>query len=387
MNIEKDILIEEILNNNPYRIVVSNPRSKTATNYKKVVIQKKVIGKNEIYQIENYTQTQVFHKNIEDSELKSELTGLLDGEYKQVNAFFEGEEFDIKLNKDSKCYLKKNVSAVKIQPISNNRVKNYILKEGDNIPVFVELGIFTSEYKIVNSMYDKFKQINRFAEIVDDVLKTYNKESINIIDFGCGKSYLTFVLYYYLVEIKKINANIIGLDLKADVIRKCNELAKKFGYEGLRFEVGNINGYKAPFDVNMVVTLHACDTATDFALFNAINWNADIILSVPCCQHELNKQIESEELSGLLKFGILKERCAALVTDAIRGCLLEYKGYKTDIMEFIDIAHSPKNLLIRARKANISKEKKISSYNEAVSMTKEFGCDQMLLNMLNEQDK
>lgn len=387
MNIEKDILIEEILNNNPYRIVVSNPRSKTATNYKKVVIQKKVIGKNEIYQIENYTQTQVFHKNIEDSELKSELTGLLDGEYKQVNAFFEGEEFDIKLNKDSKCYLKKNVSAVKIQPISNNRVKNYILKEGDNIPVFVELGIFTSEYKIVNSMYDKFKQINRFAEIVDDVLKTYNKESINIIDFGCGKSYLTFVLYYYLVEIKKINANIIGLDLKADVIRKCNELAKKFGYEGLRFEVGNINGYKAPFDVNMVVTLHACDTATDFALFNAINWNADIILSVPCCQHELNKQIESDELSGLLKFGILKERCAALVTDAIRGCLLEYKGYKTDIMEFIDIAHSPKNLLIRARKANISKEKKISSYNEAVSMTKEFGCDQMLLNMLNEQDK
>lgn len=387
MNIEKDILIEEILNNNPYRIVVSNPRSKTATNYKKVVIQKKVIGKNEIYQIENYTQTQVFHKNIEDSELKSELTGLLDGEYKQVNAFFEGEEFDIKLNKDSKCYLKKNVSAVKIQPISNNRVKNYILKEGDNIPVFVELGIFTSEYKIVNSMYDKFKQINRFAEIVDDVLKTYNKESINIIDFGCGKSYLTFVLYYYLVEIKKINANIIGLDLKADVIRKCNELAKKFGYEGLRFEVGNINGYKAPFDVNMVVTLHACDTATDFALFNAINWNADIILSVPCCQHELNKQIESEELSGLLKFGILKERCAALVTDAIRGCLLEYKGYKTDIMEFIDIAHSPKNLLIRARKANISKEKKISSYNEALSMTKEFGCNQMLLSMLNEQDK
>ena len=387
MNIEKDILIEEILNNNPYRIVVSNPRSKTATNYKKVVIQKKVIGKNEIYQIENYTQTQVFHKNIEDSELKSELTGLLDGEYKQVNAFFEGEEFDIKLNKDSKCYLKKNVSAVKIQPISNNRVKNYILKEGDNIPVFVELGIFTSEYRIVNSMYDKFKQINRFAEIVDDVLKTYNKESINIIDFCCGKSYLTFVLYYYLVEIKKIDANIIGLDLKADVIRKCNELAKKFGYEGLRFEVGNINGYKAPFDVNMVVTLHACDTATDFALFNAINWNADIILSVPCCQHELNKQIESEELSGLLKFGILKERCAALVTDAIRGCLLEYKGYKTDIMEFIDIAHSPKNLLIRARKANISKEKKISSYNEAVSMTKEFGCNQMLLNMLNEQDK
>lgn len=387
MNIEKDILIEEILNNNPYRIVVSNPRSKTATNYKKVVIQKKVIGKNEIYQIENYTQTQVFHKNIENSELKSELTGLLDGEYKQVNAFFEGEEFDIKLNKDSKCYLKKNVSAVKIQPISNNRVKNYILKEGDNIPVFVELGIFTSEYKIVNSMYDKFKQINRFAEIVDDVLKTYNKESINIIDFGCGKSYLTFVLYYYLVEIKKINANIIGLDLKADVIRKCNELAKKFGYEGLRFEVGNINGYKAPFDVNMVVTLHACDTATDFALFNAINWNADIILSVPCCQHELNKQIESEELSGLLKFGILKERCAALVTDAIRGCLLEYKGYKTDIMEFIDIAHSPKNLLIRARKANISKEKKISSYNEALSMTKEFGCNQMLFSMLNEQDK
>lgn len=391
---KKDIqtLLNDILTASPNKIIVSNPRSKMASEYKKIVVAKKIIKGQEAYQIEKYTETQVFHTNISTDELGDWILIYLSGEYKQINIFSDRVEMDIKINKDNNCYcnekiLDSDITPVRMVPESNNRRKNYFLQEGENIPVFVELGIFTSDYKVVNSMYDKFKQINRFTELVDDVLKTYSKKEINIIDFGCGKSYLTFVLYHYLVEIKHIKANIIGLDLKADVIKHCNELAVKFGYSGLRFEIGNINGYKCPFDVDMVVTLHACDTATDFALYNAISWNAGIILSVPCCQHEINKQISTDKLSGLTKYGIIKERTSALITDAIRGCMLEYMGYKTEIIEFIDIEHSPKNILIRARKANISVDKKKKSLEEAKNLALEFGCEQKLMALLCKQDK
>lgn len=373
-------VIDEIIVNTPLKIVLSNVKNKDVS-YKKIVFTAKEIRNAEVFQIERYTNTQVFHMNIEKSSLKEELLAVIDG-YKQLNVFFKSSSWEVKSNRNGECIINKQESIAKIMPKGNNREKNYILKEGENIPVFVELGIFTKEYKVVNSMYDKFKQINRFTELVDDVLKNYNKDEINIIDFGCGKSYLTFVLYYYLVEKKKIKANIIGLDLKKDVINKCNNLARKFGYNDLRFEVGDINGYKAEFEVDMVVTLHACDTATDYALYNAINWKADVILSVPCCQHEINKQMKSDNLSGLTKYGIVKERTAALITDAIRGCMLEYSGYKTELLEFVDLEHSPKNIMIRARKANISEENKERSLTQARNLCEEFGLKQTLMEKL-----
>lgn len=231
-------------------------------------------------------------------------------------------------------------------------------------------------------MYDKFKQINRFVEMVDDILKDYKGEEINIIDFGCGKSYLTFIIYYYLVQLKGKKANIVGLDLKKDVIEKCNRTAEKYGYDNLRFELGDINGYKSDMRVDMVVTLHACDTATDYALYNAVNWGATYILSVPCCQHEVNKTISSEALTPMMKYGIIKERTAALATDALRGTMLEYRGYKTQLLEFVDLAHSPKNILIRAVKSNISKEKKNRSLGEAKDMCSFFGVEPTIYKLL-----
>lgn len=245
---------------------------------------------------------------------------------------------------------------VKIAP--HNRVKQYILKEGTAAPFLVDLGVMTKDGKIVASRYDKFRQINRFLEFIRDILPKLPKDrEITILDFGCGKSYLTFAMYYYLRELEGFDVNVIGLDLKEDVIRHCSELARSYGYDKLHFYQGDIAGYEGVSSVDMVVTLHACDTATDFALAKAVEWGAQVILSVPCCQHELNRQIRNETLQPIMRYGILKERMAALITDGLRAELLESKGYDTQLLEFIDMEHTPKNILIRAVKTGKKKSR------------------------------
>lgn len=362
------------------KVIISKPKNKS-NEYKKIVILKK----KDNYFAEKFTEKQAFHQNLSFEDSLNFCIENLKEDFSQLNAFDDNYEYSILVSKKGKTsFIKKkldNISNNQIQTDKNNRTKNYILKEGEIIPPLVDMGIFTKEGKVVKSMYDKFKQINRFIEIVDDVIPE-NTESINVIDFGCGKSYLTFILYYYLKFIKKINANIIGLDLKESVINNCNIASKKYGYDGLKFELGDINGYKTPFTPDMVISLHACDTATDFALYNAVNWGAKIILSVPCCQHELNEQFKTENLELFSEFGIIKERISALTTDAIRGNLLKACGYKTQIMEFVDLSHTPKNLLIRAVKTNIPEKNKKIAIAQVNSVIEEFNLKPTLYNLL-----
>ena len=378
--------INEITADDIIKIVVSNKLNKDVE-YNKITFLLKDNTKKQYYQIEKYTDKQVFHENINKEELEAKLLEMVANNYKQLSAWSETTTYDLKISKKGKIFLgKKKGDNAKLANKSHNREKNYILKEGMIIQPLIDLGVFTKDGKVVNSKYDKYKQINRFIEMVDDEIKKTDQEELTILDFGCGKSYLTFVLYYYFVEIKKIKVNMIGLDLKADVIKKCNEIAKKYNYENLKFELGDINGYKYTNNVDMVITLHACDTATDYALYNAIKWNAKMIFSVPCCQHEFNAQMESDNLSLLTKYGIVKERVAALMTDAVRANLLEAVGYKTQLLEFIDISHSPKNILIRASKSKVSKDKKEKSLLEVDNLIKEFNFNPTLYKLLKDDN-
>ena len=251
------------------------------------------------------------------------------------------------------------------------------------MPPLVDMGVFTQEGKVVRSMYDKFRQINRFLELVNDEMDRFPADRpIRIIDFGCGKSYLTFILYYYLVQVRKMDVSITGLDLKAAVIDHCNQAAEKYGYDKLHFELGDINGYTPDGPVDMVITLHACDTATDYALFNAISWNVKLILSVPCCQHEVNAQMHAERLSLFTRYGLIQERMAALITDSIRADLLTYMGYSTQVVEFIDMAHTPKNILLRARKAKLPESTKRQALEEVRTALEEFHIQPTLYKLL-----
>ena len=364
--------LEEVFKNEIIKIVISN-KVKKDEKYNKIAINLKENNKNKFYQIEKFTDKQVFHENIKINEISDKVSELIFGNYKQMTAWSNNEIFDLKISKKGKIFLgKKKNDNSKIVDKGHNKEKKYILKEGMIIEPLIDLGVFTKEGKVVNSKYDKYKQINRFIEIIDDEIKKNDYKELTILDFGCGKSYLTFVLYYYFVKIKNINVKMIGLDLKEDVIKKCNDIAKRYNYENLHFELGDINGFKYNNKVDMVITLHACDTATDYALYNAIKWNSKMIFSVPCCQHEFNSQMKANELSILTKYGIVQERVAALMTDSVRANLLECVGYKTQLLEFIDIAHSPKNILIRASKNNISKEKKKKSLNEVNNLIRTF---------------
>ena len=369
-----------ILNREFIRAVFSNPRVKD--NVVKAKLRPMEQKGELLFQLESFTKTQAFHKNLTVEETKDELMKLLE-EFRQVQVETVSEDITVLISKKWKATIKRKRKKVqaKAADLSHNRKKKYILEEGIAVPFLQDLGVMTQDGKIVRTKMDKFRQINRFLEFVEDILPQLDKDrELTLLDFGCGKSYLTFAMYYYLHELKGYDIRIIGLDLKTDVILHCNELAKKYGYEKLSFLVGDIADYEGVDQVDMVVTLHACDTATDYALAKAVGWNAKVILSVPCCQHEVNKQFEKQQnlksgkmkiktevletlevpsnqfsvveevLGPIMDYGLLRERFAALVTDGLRAKRLESEGYETQVLEFIDMEHTPKNILLRAVK-------------------------------------
>ncbi|NBJ93720.1 class I SAM-dependent methyltransferase [Parablautia muri] len=336
-----------------YQIIISNPRKKEGAF--KIKIRPVMVKGALCFQETISKGTQVFHENHKKDELILKIISYMTSDFKQLEAESMDGKLHVLVSKKGRMMVKRKGNSqeglLQRPDMSHNRAKKYILEEGKAVPFLVDLGIQTKEGRIVHAKYDKYRQINRYLEFVEDIVPAFlEKERVYIIDFGCGKSYLTFALYYYLHELKGLDVYITGLDLKADVMKRCGELAIKYGYENLHFYQGDISTFEGVEQVDMVVTLHACDTATDYAIKKAVDWQARVIFTVPCCQHEVNKQIESAVLKPVLRYGILKERIAALLTDGIRANLLEEAGYDTQVLEFIDMEHTPKNILIRAVK-------------------------------------
>ena len=331
-------------------LILSNPVP-SKTKYRKIRAERN----GDAFFVSSFTVTQVFHETVPAEKILDYCLDTAKETYRQLNLWLsDGRVMEILLSKKGKAHVSIRADQPSVLDRTKalpNRQKNHILQEGMIVPPLVDMGVLTPEGKIIRSRYDKFKQINRFLEIIDDEYKDYvSDKPLRVIDFGCGKAYLTFVLYYYFTEIRHLAVNMTGLDLKTDVIEKCNLAARKYGYTGLRFEIGDIADYSPDDDIDMVITLHACDTATDYALYNAVTWNAKKIFSVPCCQHEINKTITSQHLNVLTRYGIIKERFSALLTDALRADILECCGYETQVLEFIDLEHTPKNIMLRAVK-------------------------------------
>lgn len=381
--------MQELFNIDLIEAVLSNSVKKDGIT--KIKIRPLLLKDTLKFQVTKYIGKQVFHENLDKEQLLEQAGQWFASEqvqFKQAQIKTKFEEATVLVSKKGKATIKRKKKVAAPQEfkmdLSHNRVKNYILKEEIPVPFLIDLGVMNKDGTIVRSRYDKFKQINRFLEFIEDVLPVLPKEEeVSILDFGCGKSYLTFAMYYYLHELKGYRVRIIGLDLKKDVIRKCNSLSEKYGYDNLVFLEGDIADYEGMTSVDMVVTLHACDTATDYALYKAIKWNAKVILSVPCCQHEMNKELQPKGWDSIFQYGIIKERGAALFTDAQRANLLESQGYKTQILEFIDMEHTPKNLLIRGINQNNGFSKK--KWEEYEQMANILHCDITLGKLLREQ--
>jgi len=350
-----ELLLEEILNKQLIEIRISNSNDREVVQKIKI---RPVLLKDELYfQESRYIGKKIFHENYKKEQMNLEILRIMQKECKQLEAETSLESCIVLISKKNKVTIKrkkiKNGCVCHSNELSHNRQKKYILNPEQKVDFLIDLGVQSKEGKIVNSKYDKFRQINRYLEFVEDILprlQEIKKEKLTIIDFGCGKSYLTFALYYYLHEMQKLPVTIIGLDLKEDVIENCSQLAEKYQYQDLHFIHGDIAQFDEVNEVDMVVSLHACDTATDYAIAKAMSWNAKIIFSVPCCQHELNRQMKSAQWDSIFKYGLIKERIAALVTDGIRANIMEEYGYITQVMEFIDVDNTPKNILIRGIK-------------------------------------
>lgn len=373
--------LESYLNRDLVQIIISSPRK--AQEEDKVRIRPVLLKDGLRFQAEVFRGARAFHENLDKDAAAERILLWMAESFKQLQLTSAQGTVNVLVSKKGKVTMKekRQETGVKAPELAHNKKKRYLLEEGTPVGFLVDLGVMTPEGRVIHARYDKFRQINRFLEFIEDILPALPRDrEVTILDFGCGKSYLTFAMYYYLKVCQNYDVHIIGLDLKEDVIRRCSALAGKYGYEKLEFLKGDIAQYEGQEHVDMVVTLHACDTATDYALYKAIKWNARVILSVPCCQHELNGQIRNELLEPVLEYGLLKERMAALITDGLRANLLEQQGYATQILEFIDMEHTPKNILIRAVKRESGHRAAAAAYEQCAGA---LGADLTLARLLS----
>ena len=346
-----------------YAVLSSPTDTKNLT--RKISIRPILLKQDLHYQLTEYQVEKTFHRNTTPSECKQLIQNFLTTDFSQGLLCTAKTDYHVLISKKGHLTILQKPPTQSTPSLFHNRKKQYLLEEGIPAPFLIELGVMSPSGKILPKKNDKFKQLNRFLEMVEDILPHLEKErTLRIIDFGCGKAYLTFALYHYLVCLQGYRLDIHGLDLKEDVITHCQALARKLDYTGLQFSVGDIQHFSPGGKVDMVIALHACDTATDGAIAQALKWDSEVILCVPCCQKELFPQVRNSELTPILQHGILKERFASLATDAARSKLLEIAGYYTQVLEFIDLDHTPKNLLIRAvkRPGKQSMEKDMEEY-------------------------
>ena len=392
---ELQTILEKYISMDLQQIILSGTREKAGPS--KVQIRPILLRDNLVYQFAKTVETKELHSNHDREEAIDLICEYMASQFKQLQLTHKKATVNVLVSKKGKMTIKckeQNNTSIKPRDLSHNRQKNYILNPERKVDFLVDLGVMSKDGKIVNARYDKFRQINRFLEFIEDILgQLPRNREITIVDFGCGKSYLTFAIYHFLKVLKGLDVRIIGLDLKSEVIDKCNKLARKYNYDKLDFIQGDIASYDEDIKVDMVVSLHACDTATDLSLAKAVKWNAAVILAVPCCQHELNGQIKNEVLAPILSYGIIKERMAALMTDGLRAQMLESVGYETQILEFVEMEHTPKNLLIRAVKKGLSEngvDKKASEARDVKELEKcmEFlHASPMLKGLLEQQER
>jgi SAM-dependent methyltransferase len=399
MDISIRKIFEKTVNWDLVSIIISNSTNKDKI--AKIKIRPVLIKKELHFQVSEYIGEKIYHTNYLREDLLEKLSDWFDGLFRQAEIVTKQGKATLLISKKGKATVNDKLTRAYQKAVtesngeasdenneifSHNKSKNYILTEGIPLPFLIDLGVMTKDGMIVKAKSDKFKQINRFLEFIEDILPYLERErELTILDFGCGKSYLTFAMYYYLKILKGYHINVIGLDLKTDVILQCNLLSEKYGYDKLHFLEGDIATYTGSSSVDMVVTLHACDTATDHALYKAVSWGAQVILSVPCCQHELNRQVQCDTLKPVLKYGIVKERMAALITDALRAELLETKGYRVQLLEFIDMEHTPKNILIRAVKRRLADKENQDIDNGLKDCMDFLNVTPCLLNLFQEE--
>lgn len=377
-------LLDRVLNDSLVELVISNPRKKDKIT--KIKVRPVILRGELIFQETATAGKQELHSNFSKEEMVNRVIKTMTEDFKQCQVVTKTGNGVILSGKDGHMttkYKETGVALKEQKSLTHNKTKKYLIAEGQAVPFLVDLGVMDKQGKVNPSRYDKFRQVNRYLEFIEDVLEQLDKnKQQTIIDFGCGKSYLTFAMYYYLNVVKGMNVRIIGLDLKEDVINNCSELARKYGYDKLEFLVGDIASYNGVDSVDMVVSLHACDVATDYAIAKAVNWGAKVILAVPCCQHEANGKIQNAMMAPILDYGILKERFAAMMTDAVRAGILESCGYRTQILEFIDMEHTPKNLLIRAVFTGKEDREKLE---QLLAMEREYNLSLTLNKLLNRR--